>query len=195
MDLAVVAVTIGVIFVAELPDKTMIATIVLASRHRPLPVFIGAAAAMVVNSAVAVAAGRLLELLPHRAVETAVTILFAAGSLYLLLTREVSAIREGEEEAAAVRSDTRVALAAFGVIIVAELGDLTQILTANLAAHYHQPWSVFLGSAVALVVVMGIGVLGGRALLRVLPLGVIRKIAGAVLAGFAVYSAVQVARG
>jgi putative Ca2+/H+ antiporter (TMEM165/GDT1 family) len=88
-----------------------------------------------------------------------------------------------------------VALAAFGVIIVAELGDLTQILTANLAAHYHQPWSVFLGSAVALVVVMGIGVLGGRALLRVLPLGVIRKIAGAVLAGFAVYSAVQVARG
>jgi putative Ca2+/H+ antiporter (TMEM165/GDT1 family) len=195
MDLAVVAVTFGVIFVAELPDKTMIATIVLASRHRPLPVFIGAAAAMVVNSAVAVAAGRLLELLPHRAVETAVTILFAAGSLYLLLTREVSAIREGEEEAAAVRSDTRVALAAFGVIIVAELGDLTQILTANLAAHYHQPWSVFLGSAVALVVVMGIGVLGGRALLRVLPLGVIRKIAGAVLAGFAVYSAVQVARG
>ena len=195
MDLAVVAVTFGVIFVAELPDKTMIATIVLASRHRPLPVFIGAAAAMVVNSAVAVAAGRLLELLPHRAVETAVTILFAAGSLYLLLTREVSAIREGEEEAAAVRSDTRVALAAFGVIIVAELGDLTQTLTANLAARYHQPWSVFLGSAVALVVVMGIGVVGGRALLRVLPLGVIRKIAGAVLAGFAVYSAVQVARG
>jgi putative Ca2+/H+ antiporter (TMEM165/GDT1 family) len=78
---------------------------------------------------------------------------------------------------------------------VAELGDLTQILTANLAAHYHQPWSVFLGAAAALITVMAIGVIGGRALLRVLPLAVIRKAAGALLAGFAVYAAVQTARG
>jgi putative Ca2+/H+ antiporter (TMEM165/GDT1 family) len=195
VDLTVIAVTFGIIFVAELPDKTMIATIVLASRHRPLPVFIGAASAMVVNSAVAVLAGRLLELLPHRAVETAVTVLFAGGALYLLLTREASATHEGEKEAADVMTDRRVALATLGVIVVAELGDLTQILTANLAAHYHQPWAVFVGSAAALVAVMGIGVIGGRALLRVLPLGVIRKIAGVLLAGFAVYSAVQVARG
>jgi putative Ca2+/H+ antiporter (TMEM165/GDT1 family) len=195
MDLTVIAVTFGIIFVAELPDKTMIATIVLASRHRPLPVFIGAATAMVVNSAVAVGAGRLIELLPHRAVETAVAALFAAGSLYLLLTREASVAKEGEVKAATVMTDRHVALAALGVIIVAELGDLTQILTANLAAHYHQPWSVFLGAVLALVSVMAIGVIGGRALLRVLPLGVIRKIAGTLLAGFAVYSAVQAARG
>ncbi|HXQ62712.1 MAG TPA: TMEM165/GDT1 family protein [Acidimicrobiales bacterium] len=195
MDLSVVGLTFGVIFVAELPDKTMIATIVLASRHRPLPVWIGAAAAMLVNSAVAVAAGRLLALLPHMAVEAVVTALFAAGALYLLLTREAAIAREGEEEARKVVSDRHIALAAFGVIVLAELGDLTQILTANLAAHYHQPWSVFLGSAAALIIVMGIGVIGGRALLRLLPLGVIRKIAGALLAGLAVYAAVQTARG
>ncbi len=194
MDLTVVAVTFGIIFVAELPDKTMIATIVLASRHKPLPVWSGAAAAMLVNSAVAVAAGRALELLPHRAVETAVAALFAAGSLYLLLRAETQVEDEGEHEARRITSDRHVALASFGVIIVAELGDLTQILTANLAAHYHQPWSVFLGSAVALVTVMGIGVIGGRALLRVLPLAVIRKSAGVLLAGFAIYTAVQVAR-
>jgi putative Ca2+/H+ antiporter (TMEM165/GDT1 family) len=194
MDLSIVAVTFGLIFVAELPDKTMIATIVLASRHKPLPVWIGAAAAMVVNSAVAVGAGRLLELLPHRIVEAVVAALFAAGSLYLLLTREASAEQRGEGEAGHASSNRTVALTAFGVIIVAELGDLTQILTANLAAHYHQPWSVFVGAAAALVAVVGIGVIGGRALLRVLPLGVIRKIAGALLAGFAVYAAVQTAR-
>jgi putative Ca2+/H+ antiporter (TMEM165/GDT1 family) len=193
MDLSVVAVTFGVIFVAELPDKTMIATIVLASRHRPLPVWMGAAAAMVVNSAVAVAAGRLLELLPHRAVESVVAALFAAGSLYLLLSSEASAEREGEEEAGHGSTDRHVALTAFGVIIVAELGDLTQILTANLAAHYHQPWSVFVGASAGLITVMAIGVIGGRALLRVLPLGAIRKIAGALLAGFAIYAVVQVA--
>ena len=76
---------------------------------------------------------------------------------------------------------------------MAELGDLTQVLTANLAAHYHQPWSVFLGACLALVTVVGIGVVSGRALLRVLPLGVIRKAAGLILAGFAVYSAVAAA--
>jgi putative Ca2+/H+ antiporter (TMEM165/GDT1 family) len=194
MNLAIIAVTFGVIFVAELPDKTMIATIVLASKHRPLPVFIGAAAAMVVNSAVAVGAGRLLELLPHRAVEGVVAALFLAGSLYLLLTGEAAEEGVGERQAQKVTSDRNIALTAFGVIIVAELGDLTQILTANLAAHYHQPWSVFVGATAALVIVMAIGVVGGRALLRVLPLGVIRKIAGTILAGFAVYAAVQTAR-
>jgi putative Ca2+/H+ antiporter (TMEM165/GDT1 family) len=144
---------------------------------------------------VAVGAGRLLELLPHRAVEGAVATLFAAGALYLLLTSESGAESKGEHEAAQAMSTRRTVLAAFGVIVLAELGDLTQILTANLAAHYHQPWSVFTGAVAALISVMAIGVLGGRALLRVLPLGVIRKAAGTVLAGFAVYSAVQVARG
>jgi putative Ca2+/H+ antiporter (TMEM165/GDT1 family) len=195
MDLSIVAVTFGLIFVAELPDKTMIATIVLASKHKPWPVWIGAAAAMLVNSAVAVGAGRLLELLPHRIVEGVVAALFAAGSLYLLLTREATAEQHGEREASHEVSSRNVALTAFGVIIVAELGDLTQILTANLAAHYHRPWSVFTGAAAALVAVVGIGVVGGRALLRVMPLGVIRKIAGVLLAGFAVYAAVQTARG
>jgi putative Ca2+/H+ antiporter (TMEM165/GDT1 family) len=195
MNLAVVAVTFGLIFLAELPDKTMIATIVLASRYRPLPVWIGAAVAMVVNSAVAVGAGRLLELLPHRAVDGVVAGLFAAGSVYLLVTSEEGAQRTGEDEAARARGNVPIAVTSFGVIVVAELGDLTQLLTANLAARYHQPWSVFAGAATALVAVVGIGVLGGRALLRVLPLGVIRKAAGAVLAAFAVYSAVQAARG
>ena len=77
--------------------------------------------------------------------------------------------------------------------MLAELGDLTQILTANLVARYHNPWSVFVGSATALVTVMGVGVIGGRALLRVLPLASIRKVAGVILAGFAIFSIVQVA--
>jgi len=193
VSLSIVAITFGLIFVAELPDKTMIATIVMSSRYRPLPVWIGAAAAMVVNSGVAVAAGRLLELLPHRAVEAVVAVFFAAGALYLLLVKEKVEEEHGEREAQKVRSARHVALASFTVIVVAELGDLTQILTANLAAHYHSPLSVFVGSAAALVAVMGVGVVGGRVLLRVLPLATIRKVAGVVLAGFAVYSAVTVA--
>jgi len=193
VNLSVLLITFGVIFVAELPDKTMIATIVLSSRYRPLPVWIGAALAMVVNSAVAVLAGRLLELLPHRWVEAVVAALFAGGSLYLLLVREEVETRVGEKEAEKARAGHRIALGAFVVIVLAELGDLTQILTANLVARYHSPLSVFVGSAAALVTVMGVGVIGGRALLRVLPLATIRRVAGVILAGFAIFSIVQVA--
>ncbi|HTZ08186.1 MAG TPA: TMEM165/GDT1 family protein, partial [Acidimicrobiales bacterium] len=69
MSASVLALTFGLVFVAELPDKTMIASLVLASRHRALPVWVGASSAMVLNTAVAVGAGRLLALLPHRVVE------------------------------------------------------------------------------------------------------------------------------
>ena len=195
MNFTILAITFGLIFVAELPDKTMIATIVMSSRSRPLPVWIGAALAMLVNSAVAVLAGRLLELLPHRWVEAVVAALFAAGSLYLILVKESAESHEAEQEADKLRSGPKVALGAFTVIIVAELGDLTQILTANLAAKYHNPLSVFVGSATALITVMGIGVIGGRVLLRVLPLATIRRVAGVILAGFAIFTAVQAARG
>ena len=109
------------------------------------------------------------------------------------MNEEVEKHVEGEEEADQVRSSRRVALAAFTVIVVAELGDLTQILTANLVARYHNPWSVFVGSATALVTVMGVGVVGGRVLLRVLPLSTIRKWRSVVLSGFAVFTAVQAA--
>ena len=194
MDLGVVAISFGVVAVAELPDKTMIATIVMASRSRPLPVWVGGATAMVVNAAVAVGAGRLLALLPHRVVESVVAALFLAGALYLILRHESGEERRGERDATRINHTRHVVLSTFGVILVAELGDLTQILTANLAARYHQPWSVFVGAATALVAVMGLGVLLGRALLRVVPLGLVRKIAGALLGALALYSAVQTAR-
>ncbi len=83
---------------------------------------------------------------------------------------------------------------AFVVIMVGEFGDLTQILTANLAAKYHAPAEVFIGAFAALAAVAALGAFGGRALLRFLPLEVIRKAGGVLLAGFAVYTLVQLVR-
>lgn len=195
MSLVVIAVSFGIIFIAELPDKTMIASIVLASRYPPLPVWIGTSSAMVLNTVIAIAAGRLLQLLPHRVVDGVVAGLFAVGALYLLLGREEQQEREGEETAERLTKPHRISLAAFGVVVLAELGDVTQILTANLAAHYGRPWSVAVGAGAALVLVTTIGVVGGRALIRVLPLAAIRKGAGVILAGFTVYSIVSAVRG
>jgi len=184
-----------IIFVAELPDKTMIATLIMGSRYRPVLVWLGATLAFGVHAALAVAVGRLLQLLPHRWVEAVTAVLFAAGALYLLLVPEEEVEEEGEEEADAARKGLKTAALAFVVIFVGEFGDLTQILTANLAAKYHQPLAVFVGAFAGLASVAALGAFGGKALLRVLPLAVIRRVGGVMLAGFAVYSLVILVRG
>ena len=58
----------AVIFVAELPDKTTLASLVMATRHRAMPVLLGACGALAVQSLIAVAAGSLLAMLPERIV-------------------------------------------------------------------------------------------------------------------------------
>jgi putative Ca2+/H+ antiporter (TMEM165/GDT1 family) len=190
MQFGIVAGVFALIFVAELPDKTMIATLIMGSRNRPLLVWIGATAAFAIHVTIAVLAGRLLALLPHAWVEGVTTVLFAAGAAYLFFVPEKEEEEVGEDEAASAPVGLRPIGTAFVVIFVGEFGDLTQILTANLAAKYHSPLSVFVGAFAALATVSAIGAFSGRALLRILPLGVIRKVGGVLLAGLAVYSLV-----
>jgi len=195
VELSVVATVYAIIFVAELPDKTMIATLIMGSRYRPLLVWIGATLAFGIHAAVAVAVGQLLQLLPHAWIEGVTAVLFAGGAAYLLLVPEEEEEEAAEKEANSARRGARTVVAAFLVIFIGEFGDLTQILTANLAAKYHQPASVFVGAFAGLATVAALGAFGGRALLRVLPLAVIRKAGGVLLAGFAVYTLVTLVRG
>ena len=190
MNPGVVATAFALILVAELPDKTMIATLVMGSRSRPLWVWLGASAAFVVHAGVAVAAGRLLELLPHRVLDAVVAVLFLGGAAYLLLVPEAEEEARGEEEAEvdAGGKALKVAATAFGVIMVGEIGDLTQLLTVNLVARFHEPLSVFVGAAAGLVAAAAIAAFGGRALLRFISVNAIRKAGGVLLLGFAGYS-------
>jgi Ca2+/H+ antiporter, TMEM165/GDT1 family len=182
------------VFLAELPDKTALASLVLGSRYRPLYVFTGAASAFVVHVCLAIAAGSLLTLLPHRALEGVVAALFLIGAILMLRGRH-----EEEEEDLDIKEGTeptffRVSSTAFLVILVAEFGDLTQILTANLAAKYHDPISVGIGAVLGLWAVAGLAIVGGRGLLKVVPLTVITRIAAVimlVLAGISIFNAVH----
>lgn len=194
MQISVLLTVYVLIFVAELPDKTMIATLLLGSKYRPILVWVGAVAAFTVHVTLAVAVGGLIALLPHRLVEGITAALFAAGAVYLLVVPEKDEEERGEAEVAVVRS-SRAVWATFLVILIGEFGDLTQILTVNLAAKYHQPATVFVGALSALATVAAIGAFGGRALLRILPERVIRKAGGVLLACFAVYSIVTAVRG
>ncbi|MFG2617738.1 TMEM165/GDT1 family protein [Streptomyces sp. NPDC048507] len=181
----VMAIAFGVVFLAELPDKTALAGLMLGTRYRASYVFVGVAAAFAVHVALAIAAGSVLTLLPHRLVQAVVGVLFLAGAAMLLLKKS-----DGDEEVKppADQSFWKVSGAGFMLILVAEFGDLTQIMTANLAARYDNPVSVGLGAVLALWAVAGIGILGGRTLMKYVPLRLITKIAAAVMAALAVFS-------
>ncbi len=192
MDLAVAAAVFPVIFIGELPDKTMFASLLLASRGRPRAVWLGAAAAFAVHVAIAVTIGvALFKLFPHRAVDGVVALLFAGGAAYSFW----EAHSPEDEETALVERETRshaqIMTAAFFVIFVAEWGDLTQILTANLAAHYHDGLSVAAGATAALWAVAAIAVTSGTALVRYVNVRVVRVVTGVILTALAIYSAVN----
>ncbi|MFF0550242.1 TMEM165/GDT1 family protein [Streptomyces sp. NPDC004311] len=182
---SITAIAFGVVFLAELPDKTALAGLMLGTRYRASYVFAGVAAAFAVHVALAIAAGSVLTLLPHRLVQAVVGILFLLGAAMLLLKKD-----EGEEEVKppADQSFWKVSGVGFMLILVAEFGDLTQIMTANLAARYDDPVSVGIGAVLALWAVAGIGILGGRTLMKYVPLRLITKIAAAVMAALAAFS-------
>ena len=230
MSLTLLAAVFGIVFVAELPDKTALASLVLGTRYRPGFVFVGVAAAFAVHVIIAVAAGSALSLAPHRIVEAIVAVLFLAGAVLMLRrggtdhadpptsgsapTRDEQAPGSASGAAEPTPPDTaavltrarsqrvvrpsgfwKAAATSFGVLFVAEFGDLTQIVTANLAARYHDPVSVGLGAVLGLWAVGGLAVLGGRQLLRWIPLAWIARVAALVMTVLGVISVVRAISG
>ena len=194
MEFDVVVAVFPIIFLGELPDKTMFASLVLSTRGRPLIVWLGAAAGFAIHVVIAVTIGvALFHLLPHRALNAIVAAMFLVGAALAL--REA---RKEEQEERLVEREVaahhRVLVTSFLVIFLAEWGDLTQILTANLAAHYHSPLSVAVGSVLALWVVAGIAVVSGQGLLRLISVRTLRLVTAVVLvglAGWAIWEAVR----
>ena len=197
MHLGIVLAVFPLIFFGELPDKTMFASLLLASRGRPFAVWVGAAVAFLVHVVIAVSVGvGLFHVLPHRAVDAIVAVLFAVGAALALLETEEEEILVAEEIVAATEPRVhRVVATVFVVIFLAEWGDLTQVLTANLAARYHSPLSVGLGAALALLTVSAIATISGRQLVRILPGQLLRRITGVACAVFAVVAIVATIRG
>ena len=199
MDLAVIGIAFGAIFLVELPDKTFVAALVLSTRYRPLAVWVGVGLAFLVQTLIACTVGGLVTLLPHRLVEVVAGLIFLAGAILLLREAPKADAEEADTEAeyAAKAGTPKAGLAAVGasflVLFAAEWGDLSQLLTISLVGRYHQPVSVFLGAWTALLVVSGLAVVAGRFLLRYLRLSTIHYVGSAVcflLAGVTAYQVV-----
>ncbi len=186
--LAAVGAAFAVIVPVELPDKTFVATLVLATRYRPLPVWLGVTAAFAVQCAIAAAAGGLLALLPELPVRLAAGALFAVGAVLLFRGARAADAEEADQEQEYERRITggKSGLRAFGasflVLFAAEWGDLSQLLTAGLVASGRPAVPVFLGSWLGLAFVAGMGVLLGRVILRRVRLQVVRYVGAAVCA-------------
>ncbi len=189
VQFAVVVAVYPIIFLGELPDKTMFASLVMSTRGRPAIVWLGAAAAFAVHVVIATTIGvALFHLLPRRALDVLIAAMFLAGAVLAL--RE--AVKERRDEALVERevaTHRRIAVTAFVVIFLAEWGDLTQILTANLAAHYHDPLSVGVGAVLALWTVAALAVVSGQSLLRVVNVATVRTVTAVVLIGLAGWAA------
>ena len=174
----------AVIFVAELPDKTALASLVLATRHRALPVFLGAALALTVQSVVAVAAGGLFSLLPTKVVHIGAGVLFLVSAVFMWRRKEEDEPSGTEDGQPA--GFFKALWIVFGVVFIAEWGDLTQIATAGFAARYHARLIVFSAATAALWAVAGIAVFVGNRAGKLLDPTLTQKIAAVLFAGVGV---------
>jgi putative Ca2+/H+ antiporter (TMEM165/GDT1 family) len=194
---AVIAIAFALTFLAELPDKSMFASLVLGTRYRPAWVWAGVAAAFAVQMAIAVSAGQLLTLLPHRVVDYVVAGLFLAGSAYMWW----SSLRQGPDEGGgdAARQGgppetfLRVAGTSFGIVFLAEWGDITQLTAANLAARYN-PVLVFAGATLGLWAVAALAISVGAKSLTVIPMTWVQRITATILFALGVYTLVAAIR-
>ena len=173
--LLITAIVLGTVFVVEMPDNSGLASLVLGTRYRPMGVLAGTFAAFALHAVLAVTCGSLLSLLPHRIVQVVVAAVFLIGAVLVLRTDA------DDDDEARLKTDATgfwpVAATSFGVIALAELGDLSDITMANLAARYHDPVPVLIGSVLGLWLVAALAITGGRGLLRILPMRWISRLA------------------
>ena len=202
-DVGIALTTFFVIFLAELPDKSFIASIVLATRFRHFYVWLGLSAAFFLQCLIAVAAGGFIALLPQEPVLAVTAAFFVLGAIILirggLKSRAQEAQEEAEEESEVLAkvsttptdSVRRTIITSFVVIFAAEWGDLTQIFAAAQAAKTGQPLTVFVGAWLGLIAVCGLGVVLGRWLQQRIPLSRVRIASGLVLLVLAAWTTVE----
>jgi putative Ca2+/H+ antiporter (TMEM165/GDT1 family) len=186
MDWNVTLTTFGLIFLAELGDKTQLAVLAQTCKHgRPWAVFLGASTALAAVTALGAAGGQVIgQVIPPSVLHWGAALAFVLmglliGRQALQGAGEESAFdttcdpaddRSGASAAAAICAQSwRTFGSTFGLLFVAEMGDKTQLAVLSLAGKAVNPWPVFIGGGLALTAVTALGVIGGQTLSRVIP--------------------------
>jgi putative Ca2+/H+ antiporter (TMEM165/GDT1 family) len=188
MNPAIIFPLAALILLAELPDKTMISTLLLFIKFTTLPVLLGTCCAFVIQSALASTIGGLLAKINHEIITLITSVLFLLGGLWLLLSSESKEEQKGQQLAQHKTRFHNVFIISFAVTFLGEIGDLTEIMTANFAASTKNPLSVFIGASLGLICFTVLASLFGYTLKEKLPLTLIRKLSGIILIAISIYS-------
>jgi putative Ca2+/H+ antiporter (TMEM165/GDT1 family) len=193
---ALLATVFAVTFVVELPDKSLFASLLLGRRYQPWHVWLGVMAAFAVHVGLAATAGSLLTAAPQQIVQLVSAALFLGGAVWMLRSRPGDENEPGPD-AARLGSVSprmlRVAATSFAVVFVGEWGDITQVTTANFAAHYQEPLIVAVAAVAALWTVSGFAVFVGPKVLGSIPERWVRVAGAIALTGLGLYSLSQAA--
>lgn len=173
----------ALIAAAEIGDKSQLVCMTLASRHRAMPVLLGAIAAFAFLNTLAVVFGiAISSWLPGHIVATVVAILFAAFGIHSLRVE-----MEDENEEIKEKSGHGIFFTTFLLITVAEFGDKTQLAVVGLSSTA-APVAVWFGSTAALASTSALGILAGRTILQKVPLVLLHKISGTIFLMLSVYA-------
>ncbi|MFI5271117.1 MAG: TMEM165/GDT1 family protein [Candidatus Saccharimonadales bacterium] len=194
MHFGIIALVFGIIFISELPDKTLFATLILSTRYHSFTVWLGAATAFFIHVILAVTFGHFLTFLPHRVLEAILATMFFLGAALVFFGKHGLEEKYKGKHLTKKQADSKWVVfgTAFGVIFIGEWGDLTQIITANYAAKYHDPLSVAIGSTLGLWAVAAIAVIVGTRALTLIPPKILLRITGTVLTLFGIASLLSV---
>lgn len=180
---ATAATSFALIAAAEIGDKSQLVCMTLASRHRAMPVLLGAIAAFAFLNTLAVMFGiAIASWLPAYIVATIVAILFAAFGIHSLRVEA-----EDENEEIKEKSGHSIFFTTFLLITVAEFGDKTQLAVVGLSSTA-APIAVWFGSTVALVSTSALGILAGRTILQKVPLVLLHRISGTIFLMLSVFA-------
>jgi len=173
----------GVVFLAEMGDKSQLVCMTLAARHRHWPVLAGAAAGFLVLNTLAVMFGAgLSHWVPERVLAAVVAVLFAVFGIMSLRAQDGE-----DDETITERSGHGIFITAFLMIFLAEMGDKTQIAVAGMASTL-PVIPVWIGATLALITTSALGVVAGRKLLQRFPVRRLHQVSGVfflILAAFA----------
>jgi Ca2+/H+ antiporter, TMEM165/GDT1 family len=175
MDWSLFVTIFTVIFIAELPDKTALAILLMASHSHPLAVFSGVTLAYIVQSLVAVLFGSLFAFVPQTIVHIFAGVLFIVFGVLMWIKKE-DEMRDPAEHEKKAPSFLTVARRSFVVIFIAEWGDLTQLATATFQAQHRAPLTVFIAATTALMTASGLIVIVGHHSKKIIKPALMQKI-------------------
>lgn len=195
-DIAAAAATsFALIVTAEIGDKSQLVCMALASKHKAMPVLIGAIAAFALLNTLAVVFGvAIASWMPEYIVAATVAFLFGVFGMHALR------LTDDDDEEIKEKSGHGIFFTTFLLITVAEFGDKTQLAVVALSSTA-MPAAVWIGSTAALITTSALGVLAGRTILQKFPLTLLHRISGVIFlilsacAAYRAYSAFEIVKG